>query len=97
MWADGQRDGRPAEYRRRPLRKIRNSISCTTPQSLTDAVAKAVTGQLANKPTCGQSTRGQDNSWTGQVAHKSTHGQVILLVSRNIILVVIDEFLTVYY
>jgi len=36
MWADVQRDGRPADYRWRPLRKFRNSISCTTPQSLAD-------------------------------------------------------------
>ena len=28
MWADAQRDGRPAEYRWRPLRKFRNSIPC---------------------------------------------------------------------
>jgi len=30
MWGDVQRDSRPAEYRWRPLRKFRNSISCTT-------------------------------------------------------------------
>ena len=36
MWADAQRDGRPAEYRWRHLRKFRNSIPCTTPQSLAD-------------------------------------------------------------
>ena len=34
MWADAQRDGRPAEYR---WRKFRNSIPCTTPQTLADA------------------------------------------------------------
>ena len=28
MWADAQRDGRPAEYRWRPLRKFRNFIPC---------------------------------------------------------------------
>jgi len=33
MWADAQRDGHPAEYRRHPLRKFRNSIPCTTPQT----------------------------------------------------------------
>jgi len=27
MWADAQRDGRPAEYRWRSMRKFRNSIS----------------------------------------------------------------------
>ena len=34
--ADGQRDGHPAEYRWHPLTKFRNSIPCTTPQSLAD-------------------------------------------------------------
>jgi len=34
MWPDAQRDGRPAEYRWRPVRKFHNSIPCTTPQSL---------------------------------------------------------------
>jgi len=37
MWADAQRDSRPPEYRWRRLRKFRNSIPCTTPQSLADA------------------------------------------------------------
>jgi len=37
MRADAQRDGRPAEYRRRPLRQFRNSIPCTTPQLMADA------------------------------------------------------------
>jgi len=36
-WKDGQGDGRLAEYRWRPLRQFRNSIPCTTPQSLADA------------------------------------------------------------
>jgi len=37
MWADAQCDGRPAEYRWCRLRKFRNSIPCTKPQSLADA------------------------------------------------------------
>jgi len=37
MWADAHRDGRPAEYRWRRLRKFRNSIPCTTAQSLAHA------------------------------------------------------------
>jgi len=37
MWADAQRDGGPAEYRWRPLRKFRNSSPCTILQSLADA------------------------------------------------------------
>ena len=36
MWADDQRDGRPAEYRWRHLRKFCNSIPCTTPQTFDD-------------------------------------------------------------
>ena len=34
MWAGAQRDGRPAEYRWRPLQKFRSFIPCTAPQSL---------------------------------------------------------------
>jgi len=37
MLADAQRDGRPGEYRWHGLRKFRNSIPCTKPQSLADA------------------------------------------------------------
>jgi len=37
MSADAQRDGRPADYRWRPLQKFRNSIPCTIPQSLAEA------------------------------------------------------------
>jgi len=37
MWADAQRDGRPAEYKWRLLRKFRNSIPCSTPQRLAHA------------------------------------------------------------
>jgi len=39
MWADAQRDGRPAECRWRRLQKFHNSIPCTTPQSLADPAA----------------------------------------------------------
>ena len=37
MWADVQRNGRPAEYRWCPVRNFRNVIPCATPQSLADA------------------------------------------------------------
>jgi len=37
MWADARPDGCLAESRWRPLRKFRNSIPCTMPQSLADA------------------------------------------------------------
>jgi len=43
MWADAQRDGRTAEYRWRPLRKFRNSIPCTMPQSLADGHCSSAT------------------------------------------------------
>ena len=48
MWADAQRDGRPAKYRWRPLRKFRNSIPCTTPQSLADPAAGVLYSNDAN-------------------------------------------------
>ena len=37
MWADAQRDGRPAEYRWRRVWTFRYSIPCTPPQRLADA------------------------------------------------------------
>jgi len=37
MWADAQRDGRPAEYRWHPLQKFPNFIPFLTPQTLADA------------------------------------------------------------
>jgi len=48
MWADAQRDGCPAEYRRRPKGKFRNSIACTTPQSLADVSAGLPCSNAAN-------------------------------------------------
>jgi len=35
--------------------------------TLTVQMVTAVTGQFGDKPTRGQSTRGLDNSWTGQL------------------------------
>jgi len=37
MWADAQRDGRPAEYSCHPLQNFRNYIPCSMPQNLADA------------------------------------------------------------
>jgi len=37
MWADAQRDGRPAEYRWHLLQKFSDSIPCIMPQSLANA------------------------------------------------------------
>jgi len=56
MWADDQRDGRPAEYKWRPLRKLRNSISYNTPQSLADAAAGV--------PCSNDANIGERKTWT---------------------------------
>ena len=48
MWADAQRDGRPAEYRWRRLRKFHNSIPCTMPQTLAEPAAGAPCSNAAN-------------------------------------------------
>jgi len=56
MWADAQRDGRPAEYRWHPLRKFRNSIPCTMPQTSADASAQVPCSNAANL--------GEHKSWT---------------------------------
>jgi len=48
MWADAQRDGRPAEYGWRFLQKFRNSIPCTMPQSLADPAAGVPCSNAAN-------------------------------------------------
>jgi len=48
MWADPQRDRRPAEYRWHPLRKFCNSIPCTMPQSLADPAAGVPCSNAAN-------------------------------------------------
>ena len=56
MWADAQRDGRPTEYRWRPLQKFRNSIPCTTPQSLADLAAGVQCSNAVNI--------GERKSWT---------------------------------
>ena len=48
MWADAQRDGLPAEYRWRPLRKFRCSIPRTTPQTLADPATGVPCSNAAN-------------------------------------------------
>jgi len=53
MWADAQRDGRPAEYRWRPLRKFRNSIPCTSslrPLRLGEEKKKKLEEERRKKP-----------------------------------------------
>jgi len=58
MWANAQRDGHTAEYRRHPLRKFRNSIPCTTPQSLADPGAIVPCSNAANI--------GEHKTWWGR-------------------------------
>jgi len=65
MWADAQRDGRQAEYRCRPLRKYRNSIPCTTPQTLADSAARVSCSNAAN---IGERKTWLDAKWILHVA-----------------------------
>jgi len=51
------RDGRPAEYRWRPLRRCCNSIPCTTPQSLAADPAAGV-------PCSNAANIGERKTWT---------------------------------
>ena len=57
MSADAQCDGRPVEYRWHSLQKFRNSIPCTTPQSLVDAPAAPV-------PCINAANIGERKTWT---------------------------------
>jgi len=57
MWANAQRDGRPAEYRSRPLQKFRNSIPCITPRKVWLTPAAAV-------PCSNNANIGERKSWT---------------------------------
>jgi len=63
MWADAQRDARPAEYKWHPLRKFCNSIPCTTPQSLAEArcqyIRERKTWTQSEFCMCQNSIRGQ--------------------------------------
>ena len=57
MWADAQRDGRPAEYRWHHLRNFRNSIPCTMLQTFPDAhcsSAVQVTLPIKENPRLGR-------------------------------------------
>jgi len=57
MWADAQRDGRPAEYRWRHLQNFRNSIPCTMLQTFHDAhcsSAVQVTLPIKENPRVGR-------------------------------------------
>ena len=63
MWADAQHDGRPAEYRWRPLRKFRHSIPCTMPQSLVDPTAGVPCSNAANTGECKTWTQSEFHMW----------------------------------
>jgi len=71
MWADVQRDGRPVEYRWRPLRKFRNSIPCTTPQTLADASARVPCTNAASIGERKTWTKSEFCSWQNSVRGKS--------------------------
>ena len=71
MWADAQRDGRPAEYRWRPLWKFRNSITCTTPQTLADASARVPCSDAVNLGERRSWTQSEFCSWQNPVRGKS--------------------------
>jgi len=60
MWADAQRDGRPAEYRWRPLRKFLNSIPFTTPQVWLTPTTRV--------PCTNPSNIGERKTWTRKVS-----------------------------
>jgi len=65
MWANAQRDGRPAEYRWRPL----FNGNWTTRGYANSRIANSRTGHLAD-----WSTRGLDNSRTSQLADWTSRG-----------------------
>ena len=83
MWADAQRDGRPAQYIRCRLRKFRNSIPCTTVQTLANArcssaVQNARTVRKVNfaagkVPLGDESPKNQSTS-TGNDKHRAKFG-----------------------
>ena len=65
------RDGRLAEYRLRPLRKFRNFIPCTTPQSLGVQCSNAAKIGQRKTWTYSESCTGQ-NSVRGKIPRKCT-------------------------
>jgi len=68
MWADAQRDGRPAEYRWRPLWKFRNYIPCTMPQRLADVrCSSAVQSHCQYRRTQDLQAKWILNSWQNSV------------------------------
>jgi len=67
MWADVQRDGRPAEYRWFPLRKFHNSILCTMPQTLAVTSARVLCSNGANIGECKTWMQSEFCSWQNSV------------------------------
>ena len=76
MWADAQRDGRPAEYRWRPLRKFGNSILCTTPQSLADSAAGVSCSNAANIGERKTWTQSEFCTWQNSVRGKEPRKRI---------------------
>ena len=73
MWADAQRDGRPAEYRWRPLQKFCNSIPCTMLQTLADASARVPYSNAANIGERKSWTQSEFCSWQNSVREQEPH------------------------
>jgi len=61
MWADAQRDGRPAEYRWNRLQKFRNSIPCSMPHILADARCSSASTVLEYSNAV---NKGERKTWT---------------------------------
>jgi len=66
MWADAQRDGRPAEYRWRPLRKFPNFIPVRR--------GKLSLTPTARLPYSNAANIGERNSWTQSDVVKFRYG-----------------------
>ena len=67
IWADAQCDDCPAKYRWRPLWKFRNSIPCTTPQTLANASAQVSCSNAANLGKCNTWTQSEFCTWQNSV------------------------------
>ena len=73
MWANAQCDGRPAEYRWRPLQKFRNSIPCTMPQTGWRPYAGVPCSNAANMGERKSWTQSEFCSWQNSVREQEPH------------------------
>jgi len=83
MWADVQRDGRPAECRWRPLWKFRNSILCTTPQSLADPAAGVPCSNAANIGERKTWTQSEFCTWRNSTGGKSSQKCIYSVTAQD--------------